>query len=627
VLEKKDYEKARELFQEVIQDEPDDPGAHFGLVVIYADKESPYFDIIKAKKHADLAEEHLNTILPDEEEVIQEYFMNTQERPTRRSVEKKITLAIEEVEANLIKYVREENNLELAGQVIEKFPDFRHYENVVHIRNHLEFRKAEKTNTIQAYNDFINAYPDAAQVPEAIKQINELAYVQAAKKNTVEAYQQYINEYPEAEKVNKAIIQRNKLAFENAKNQNTLDALQSFIEQYPDALEVPAARNIQKKLVYQKARKIRTLEAYNEFIKQYPEGEMYIDIFNLKANDLGEQYLGDHLGISANVEFARVFDNNEMVDHTGATAYKNNGEIVLVGNTQQSDTTRFTDPWVLGLNQQGKMDWNKIIRYPYSDWVNDVEINSRNEIYCAGITNWVNDTIPGSAWLFKLDASGKKIWNRTLGLQSTVGFEINDQDMLIFTGDYISPDTIRQHYVLKVDGEGKKRWKRSYAGNFSARDINMGDNQEMIIVTDQWVYGLDQQGYITWEKQFDTTFIAEKGAVDPTGQLNYVAGINSNNEIVLYAFNRQSEMVWHKNMGKSSGFTVHDLELVGDNILLAASFQNNNELVLLNNQGNIIKSWDILNNGRMEQVRITPDDNNALVTTANGNVVLLKMKQ
>ena len=147
----------------------------------------------------------MEKLSPDELEIIGEYFTETEVRQRSIPVKKKIEYAMETIEAKLIKYIREENNLEIVYGVLDKFPDFRHRENVIHIRNQLEFRKYEKKNTLEGYLEFMQKFPDAAQVEKAIRYRNRLSFEKARRVNSPEAYQAFMKEYPEATENNQAI--------------------------------------------------------------------------------------------------------------------------------------------------------------------------------------------------------------------------------------------------------------------------------------------------------------------------------------------------------------------------------------------------------------------------------------
>jgi len=621
-LEKNDLEKAYEQFNILVAESPKSPAARFGLVVLYSTKSSPYFDILKAKKNADIVLKEVDKMNEDDEEVVREYFMNTEERSSSRPPEKKMKLWIEQVESDLIKYIREENNLELANRVIEEFPELEHYDNVVHIRNHLEFRKAEKTNTIEAYNQFIETYPNAAQVPKAIKQRNALAFEKAKATNTVKALNEFIQQYPNAQEVNKARMTRNKIAFKNAERANTLAAIETFIETYPDALEVAEAKILQKQLVYEKAKKIRTLEAYNEFIKKYPEGQMYIDIFNLKANDLGQQFLAKNPQILNVTNNLKVYDNNFKADYPGDAAINSNGQIILAGNSKQGDTVNHTDPWLIGLDSQGEMLWNKSISYPFTDLVLQLELTDDDEIICAGVTNKVHDTLPGEPWLFKLGNKGEKIWNRTLReLDDIQSFGINSNNMIIITGNYMQGDTLQKHCVIKIDQAGKKRWKRTYVEAFQASDIHVLPNNDILVVTSGWIYGMDPQGYILWEHRPDTMLHALQGITGENGEY-YVTAINkSNQSLELLSYDVSGKLKWQKSIGTLQQQVVYDLISVNDKIFIAAPFAVNNNLVKLDSQGNTVKSWKLQTTGA--KIKLASHNNQLIILTGDGDLILM----
>ena len=224
-LEKSDYEKAKEIFDQEKRVSAESLPANFGLSVIYADENSPFYNIIEAWSCAEIVEKNIGKLIAEDKEIIAGYFANTEVRRSSRPADKKILLAIRAIEAKMIKYIREENQLQLAYDVIEKFPDFRYYNNVIHIRNQLEFRKYEKLNTLDGYLEFMSKFPDAAQNEKAVKHRNKLAFERARNINTVEAYENYMKNYPKAVDYGNALKLRNAAAFNLARQKNTVDAL------------------------------------------------------------------------------------------------------------------------------------------------------------------------------------------------------------------------------------------------------------------------------------------------------------------------------------------------------------------------------------------------------------------
>src|SRR5208337_48722 len=121
-------------------------------------------------------------------------------------------IEIKYIEDKLIKFVREENNVDIAEHFIKAYPNSKYFENVVHIRNHIKFRTAEKTNTLEAYRTFMKEYPDAAQIPKAVKACQLLAFEAAKNANSIELYNAYMNSYPEADQYFDALKMRDQLA-------------------------------------------------------------------------------------------------------------------------------------------------------------------------------------------------------------------------------------------------------------------------------------------------------------------------------------------------------------------------------------------------------------------------------
>jgi tetratricopeptide (TPR) repeat protein len=526
-LEKLEYEKAKKVFEEIYEADNQNPAANFGMALIYSDDQSSFFNMIQAWHHCRILKSNLDKIQPEQLECIGEYFKNTEKRPSSRPVKKKIDYAIEIIESHFIKYIREENNLELANEVIEKYPDFKYYDNVMHIRNHLEFRKYEKQNTLEGYIEFLEKYPDAAQVEEAIRYRNKLAYESACKTNTIEAFNKYLKDYPDAEEYNLALKKRNSLAFSKAKTINTMQSYDEFINKYPDALEVAEARQMQKQLLYEYAKRIKTLEAYNEFIRKYPEGQQYIDIFNLKSLDLGNKYISASSISSNNIQWVRSFELGGIIEKTGTVEILPDNNYLLTLSSKKADTL-FSDIWLLKLTNDGSLLWKKSVGEAYDDMVLMSQQNTKNEIVFSGYTWSGIDSSARNVWIFKQDMNGKNIWSNKIE-KWNINTLIIDKSNNILIGGYEVNDSLKKRYRITVlNDAGRKLWSRTYTAEGEVKFLGVLPDNNVLVIGTNWSFIMDGKGYLSWEQMAPTDMLNYGGVVLQNGEY-YIIGFKNNN--------------------------------------------------------------------------------------------------
>jgi tetratricopeptide (TPR) repeat protein len=549
LLEKADYNKSRDVFREVISENSQNPAGCLGLALIHADEKSPFYDLITAWEYVITLKKNLDMLTPEEIETIGEYFLNTEVRPSNRPVKKKIDYAVETIEAKLIKYVREENNLDIVCKVIEKFPDFRYYNNVVHIRNQLEFRKYEKQNTLDGYLEFIRKFPDAAQVEKAIKYRDKLAFEKACEINTVEAYRYYIKQYPDAIEYNLAVRNLNSVAFQKAKQANTIKALDDFILEFPDALEVGEAKLLQKQLLYEYAKKIQTIEAYNEFIRKYPEGQQYIDIFNLKSLDNGMKFIGTHPFPSNNIQWARSFDEEETTELSACLVVDSLNSYVLGGSVLRSDTG-YTDAWVIKINADGKMIWNKYVGEEFNDELDILKIYGINEVLGTGFTWLGKDSSSRESWLFKLGPDGKKLWSKKLGDIHVRSVLIASSGNIFLGGFQQNDSSSRKYAVVALNENGKRLWNRTYTGNGEIIYLSELNDRGLLIAGTGWRAKMDQRGYLSWESMFNPDDSMMAAQVLPKGEIFY-AGIRGNGKQVFIKTSYDNKLIFDKEINLS----------------------------------------------------------------------------
>jgi hypothetical protein len=622
LLEKADYEKSIEVFRESYAENKENPAALFGLALVLADEKSPYYDLIEAWDYAGRLTSCMESLTPEEIEFIGEYFYNTEAQHISRPVKKKMEYAIETVEAKLIKYIREENNLEIVYKVLEKFPDFRHHDNVIHIRNQLEFRKYEKQNTLEGYLEFISKFPDAAQVDKAVRYRNKLAFENTCTINTVAAFQSFLKEYPGSVEYNLAIKKLNAVAFEDARRINTIAAFDKFMSDYPEALEVSEARLIQKKLLYEYAKKIQTIEAYNEFIQKYPEGQQYIDIFNLKSLDKGMQFLRSTPFPSNNIQWARCFDEEGNEEQTAVIATDTLNSYILGGTVFRSDTGS-ADAWILKLSSDGKMIWNKYIGEEYNDEVNFLSVNNRNEILGAGNTWLGTDSASREAWLFKLGSDGQKMWSKRLGNLNIRNMLVTPSGSIFMGGYQLDDSAMRKYAVLALNENGRRLWSRTYTGTGEVVQISECKDQQLLITGNHWSVKTDPRGYLVWETSFQPADSIIAAQVLPQGSIYYV-GFRNRQQLVLIKAGADGKTVTEKELLPGRDFTqVYSFTRAGQNQMIVLAGSGDRTMVFWINSvnGEIIKSSEV---SQVVRSALTDRSNNLLLAGCNKGLLLIR---
>jgi hypothetical protein len=571
-LEKLEYDKAKEVFDKALQENSQSVAANLGVALILADDKSPLFDIVGSWKYVEAIKGHENELTQEEIDIIGEYFMNTEVRKTSRPVKKKIEIAEDAIEARLIKYIREENNLDAVYKVLELYPNFKYKDNVTHIRNQFEFRKYEKQNTLAGYEEFIAKFPDAAQVPKALKYCNKMAFDEVKIKNTVNDYNLYIKKYPNSEFLQQTIKLRNAAAYADVKKKNTLEAYEDFIKFYPDALEIPDARKQQHQLMYEKAKRIKTLEMYNQFISMYPDGAYYIDVFNLKAGDLGMQEFRQLGFESPDLKWAKALDNNQSADNAKTIANSTDGSVVVAG-TSVSSETGYSDVWIVKLDGEGKMVWNKTVGQAFNDEILKINVTPSNEIIGVGYTQTTSDSNSFAGWMFKLGSDGKKIWNKSLGDLSIASSSI-DATGKIYIATYIN-DTIPDKYYFQIYNEdGTKVGERDYTKTGTFNDMLFTADGNSFLAGSRWFICSDPKFYIKWE---DT--LSVKGSIvkaTANNQMIALAAVDGVNRYLM-AYSIDGKKLWSNfSPLADSTETIEDILLTDKNELIVIGNNNTN---------------------------------------------------
>jgi parallel beta-helix repeat protein len=159
--------------------------------------------------------------------------------------------------------------------------------------------------------------------------------------------------------------------------------------------------------------------------------------------------------------------------HISAVETKDGGYALLSiadFTTQDIPTVENVDFWLIKTDPEGQMQWNKTYGDAYNDRPSCFIETVDGGFLLAGSTSQKSDNrLQDDAWLVKLDSEGNMQWNKTYGNdgEDNICSVLESQD-----GGYIvaaSIDVSSEHppsgaLIFKIDTSGKTEWTAEYQG-------------------------------------------------------------------------------------------------------------------------------------------------------------------
>ncbi len=96
-----------------------------------------------------------------------------------------------------------------------------------------DWKKAERENSVSAYEQFVERHPTSPFSAEARSRIETERWRQAQKSNSVEAYEEFLVRYPASKFLNEARSRVAELKWQRTRELGTLDAYEDFIQTEP----------------------------------------------------------------------------------------------------------------------------------------------------------------------------------------------------------------------------------------------------------------------------------------------------------------------------------------------------------------------------------------------------------
>ncbi|MFH7012401.1 T9SS type A sorting domain-containing protein [Flavobacterium sp. FlaQc-52] len=238
------------------------------------------------------------------------------------------------------------------------------------------------------------------------------------------------------------------------------------------------------------------------------------------------------------------------------------------------------DYWVVKLNKDGDIQWQKTYGGQYVDLLRGMEQTSDNGYILAGYSNSPisGDKIDsekglGDYWIIKIDDTGEIQWQKTYGADGDdqpyvihqtsdegyiLGGNSNSRNPLTPLGGIVSNGT--DYWVLKLDKEGDVLWSRTY-------DFGKTDFLTSLVINDDKSYLIG--GYAATEsKQSLLTAVASKVGVNKEKD-----GIN---DYIALKIDPKGEELWSKTVGSGGEDILRKLVETRDGGYIMAGTSNSN---------------------------------------------------
>lgn len=626
-LSKQKFEKAENEFNEILSEDSLNAGANYGLAMIYSHRANKNKDLFKSFKYIKKADEGFPSFDKSQMPDLIKYF-----------TEKNLQVQVRSIDDMLYKEIKRKKNEKLTDRFIKECSNSKNLGNIVEFRDKLTFQRVKRKNTLEAYNNYIEKYPFSKQNIEAKKLRNNIAFNQAKKQNKISAYDNFIKKYPAAQKVKEAKRLRDEIAFASAKKKNTPSAYHAFLKKYPNSHKATEARELKASKAFRVAKQKNTPKAYTIFLKDYHEGTSYQEAFNTKARMLGAK---NNKYPKNNASFIKVFDKNNRNDRATSFVETSTGEIIIAGNSKQKNKW-CNDAWIVKVNNQGNVVWDKTYGNLNNDLINSIDINSRNEIITVGVKSSTFRRHKGIN-VSKLDENGKLVWEKDFQGTKGLAVDISFNDDIVVAGYKSQKNGSRDFWIQKLDDNGNYQWNKTYIGKGIANSVKIKENGDVIVSGETWIICLDESGNEIWSKDLGDYVNAYAVTTDMAGNI-YIAGRYYNfrkknkSDFWIQKFDSNGNKTWEKFFNrKNMSDIATSIAISSSNQITVAGYsgidnKNDNDIWILdiNENGNKIseKLFGGNKNEKNPQIKYSQQGNLILIGTKDfySNYFLVKYK-
>lgn len=344
-------------------------------------------------------------------------------------------------------------------------------------------------------------------------------------------------------------------------------------------------------------------------------------------------------------------------DVANAVVKTQDGGAAVLGYTQSingdiSDkTTEGFDFWVLKLDADGNLQWNKTFGGSEDDRGNDILQTNDGGYAILGYSTSSDLDVPGNAgsqdfWMVKLDANGAISWSKTFGYlgadSGTSLLQTADNSYLITgildvtaSGGQGNSRNSQRHaggdiWAIKLSENGELQWSKYFGGSYTDAPFGVVETEDQNFIIagssdsadvdisknngsyDFWVLKITSEGSLLWERSFGGSEIDEARAITSTNDGNFIIvgdtrsadkDVSNNHgaaDVWIIKMNTDGNLIWEKTIGGSSFDVARSVTKTQDNgFIISGSSrslddgftnqgQNDALLLKIDSEGNLI---------------------------------------
>jgi uncharacterized delta-60 repeat protein len=274
------------------------------------------------------------------------------------------------------------------------------------------------------------------------------------------------------------------------------------------------------------------------------------------------------------------------------------GGYIVAGASTSFGGLGFNFGWVLKLDANGIVQWEKQYGFGDGDEINCIRQTSDGGYIVAGRTYLMTNPSPrNQAWIFKLDQNGIVVWNWTFGGSqddSANSIEQTSDDQYIVAGSTASFGTAggKDIWVFKLNTNGTMIWQRTFGGegDDEANSVQQTADGGYVVagstssfgsgLKDAWILKLNGTGYPQWQKTYGGSLNDEANSIQQTSDGGYiVAGSTSSYKVFSdfsYAWvlklDENGVPEWQKQYGHGDGDVANSIQQTSDGGFIVAGY-------------------------------------------------------